>query len=414
MLVGKILCVDDDLTVLTALRAVLSALGPGCSVETAQSGDEALDIEAELRSKGKSLALVIADFIMPGMRGDDLLVRLHARSPETINVMLTGQSDFEGVKNAINHANLYRFIEKPFHNEDIVLTAKSALEAYHQKQELTQQNEQLRRLNRALQETLEQLSHQRDEFARSEARATISTLVASVMHELATPVGLSATTADMLFFSGKSMRTALDAGTLTRHSLNEFVETVNEGSDLLTSNLRRATELMQNFMQMAADQASERRRMFELGLTVKEILAAMSPSLKTKPHRVVMEIPSGIHMNSLPGALGQVIINAINNAYLHAFEGRSHGTVTIRARQELERVHLSVSDDGIGISADDLKRVKEPFFSTKIGRGGTGLGLSIVDNLVHKALCGTLDIHSVVNEGTTLSICIPNDLSATA
>jgi DNA-binding NtrC family response regulator len=126
-----ILCVDDDLTVLTSLRTLLGKfLGPGHTIEIAESGDEALEIQRYLATQEKEISVVVSDFLMPHMRGDELLVKLHELSPKTIKIMLTGQSDFDGVKRAINGANLYRFIEKPFNNADILLSVKSAVQAY--------------------------------------------------------------------------------------------------------------------------------------------------------------------------------------------------------------------------------------------------------------------------------------------
>ena len=148
---GIILCVDDDSTVLNALRSVFAKhFGSELQVEFAESGDEALEIAAELREQGRELGLVISDFMMPGMKGDEFLVRLHDASPNTVKILLTGQSDLTGVKRAINHANLYRFLEKPFMNEDIVLTVRGAVRAYFQERDLIRQNEELRRLNAEL------------------------------------------------------------------------------------------------------------------------------------------------------------------------------------------------------------------------------------------------------------------------
>jgi diguanylate cyclase (GGDEF)-like protein len=148
---GIILCVDDDSTVLHALRSVFSShFGPEIEVEFAESGDEALEIANELKEQGRELGLVISDFMMPGMKGDEFLVRLHDLSPNTVKILLTGQSDLTGVKRAINHANLYRFLEKPFLNDDIVLTVKGAVRAYCQERDLIRQNEELRRLNAEL------------------------------------------------------------------------------------------------------------------------------------------------------------------------------------------------------------------------------------------------------------------------
>jgi diguanylate cyclase (GGDEF)-like protein len=148
---GIILCVDDDSTVLNALRSVLSSnFGSEVEVEFAESGAEALEIVADLRAQGKELGLIISDFMMPGLRGDELLVRLHELSPNTVKILLTGQSDLTGVKRAINDANLYRFLEKPFLNDDIVLTIRGAIRAYCQERDLIRQNEELRRMNAEL------------------------------------------------------------------------------------------------------------------------------------------------------------------------------------------------------------------------------------------------------------------------
>lgn len=142
-----VLCVDDDLTILRSLRDMLSrVLGSAARVEIASNGFEAIEFLKELQQEGQALSLIIADFIMPRMRGDELLVTAHNMSPDTVTIMLTGQSDLEGVKNAINNANLYRFLEKPFNNADMVLTVRAALDLHAQRQELALLREQHERL----------------------------------------------------------------------------------------------------------------------------------------------------------------------------------------------------------------------------------------------------------------------------
>jgi DNA-binding NtrC family response regulator len=135
-----ILCVDDDKTVLQALRSVLvQNFGQECEVELAESGQEALELCEELHAEGKEVSVVISDFIMPTMRGDELLVRLHERNPAMVKIMLTGQSDFAGVKRIINEANLFRFMEKPFRNDDLLMNARSALRSHTRERELLSQ-----------------------------------------------------------------------------------------------------------------------------------------------------------------------------------------------------------------------------------------------------------------------------------
>jgi putative two-component system response regulator len=160
---GTIVCVDDDANVLSSLRDVLcNNLGQGVDVEFAESGEEALDICDDLKADGRPMSVIISDYIMPKMRGDDLLIAIHERSPETVTIMLTGQSDMVGVQRAINQAALYRFIEKPFINEDLLLTVRTALAAYNQERAIHAQNAYLKKANEELANLSRELSDTRD------------------------------------------------------------------------------------------------------------------------------------------------------------------------------------------------------------------------------------------------------------
>lgn len=220
---GIILCVDDDTTVLIALRTLLTHALEGLHlIEIAESGEEALEIVRDLESSGHRVSVVISDFIMPGMRGDELLIQLHQISPQTVTIMLTGQSDFEGVKRAINRANLYRFLEKPFNYDDIVLTVKSALLAYEHEFTLQQQNTQLRHLNndlevmlrkvqeseRFLEERVVQRTRELDEKnqALQQAVRTLEDVERIARHDLKTPLA-SIAAAPNLIRAGRQLST---------------------------------------------------------------------------------------------------------------------------------------------------------------------------------------------------------------
>ena len=245
---------------------------------------------------------------------------------------------------------------------------------------------------------------------RSETNAILNTLVASVSHELATPIGNGVMAASTMAQLANEFARAIVANNIKRSELVAFMDSVTAGTELLQSNLGRAAELLSKFRQVAADQASEQRREFDLAEVIMEILGAQAPSLKRHPHRVVAEIPANIRMDSQPGALGQIVINLINNAYLHAFENRTAGVLIIRAEMLDEFVRLSFTDNGIGIPEDNLEKVFQPFFSTKIGKGGTGLGLSIVQNLAEKTLGGELRVSSTVGKGTCFEILLPRNM----
>ena len=259
-----------------------------------------------------------------------------------------------------------------------------------------------------LQTAMQTLQDSQEELTRSEARATLSTLIASVSHELSTPMGNSMMAASTLTDEIPQFQAMLESGQLRRSDLAQFAQKVSDGNALVQRNLERAVELLRNFRQVAADQASEQRRHFDLRQTLKEVLDTLAPSLKTKPHQVTLEVPEGIAMDSYPGPLGQVVINLINNAYLHAFDGLASGGVfSVTATASADAVQLDFSDNGRGIGAATLGKMFEPFFSTKIGQGGTGLGMSIVENLVTQTLGGSISVQSTLGVGTAFHIRLP-------
>ena len=258
-----------------------------------------------------------------------------------------------------------------------------------------------------LQQATQTLHASQEALARSAAKATLGTLVASVSHELSTPLGNSLITASTCEDLTKRFAQLAESGKLKRTDLDEFVVQMRDGSALIERNLHRAVDLVKNFKQVAADQASEQRRSFDLAAVAREVLDTLQPSLKRYAHTVDLDVAEGLVLDSYPGALGQVLINLINNAYLHAFEGRSDGRVRIHAVSHGDGVNIRLSDNGWGMDAAHLEQLFQPFFSTKIGRGGTGLGTTIVENLVTRVLGGTLRVESTVGEGTTYHMHLP-------
>jgi signal transduction histidine kinase len=205
----------------------------------------------------------------------------------------------------------------------------------------------------------------------------------------------------------KRFQAQVDSGQLRRSDLTAYLQEMRTGSDLMERNLLRAVDLVKNFKQVAADQASEQRRMFDVGAVVNEVVNTLSPSLKRHAHRVEVNIANELWIDSYPGALGQVLINLINNAYLHAFEGMDSGCVSIDASPQAGEVVLCIADNGAGMSQELLAQLFQPFFSTKIGQGGTGLGMTIVENLVKKTLGGALRVESSVGRGSRFFIRLP-------
>jgi PAS domain S-box-containing protein len=160
-----IICVDDEKTILDSLKIELeTAFGDEYLIELAQDGEEALEVVSELLEDKYEIAVVVSDYIMPDMKGDELLKLVHEISPKTLKIMLTGQADLEAVGNAIKYAKLYRYIAKPWHTQDLSLTVKEAVNSYLQEKKLSEQNRQCQLLNQELAESIQLLSASERKF----------------------------------------------------------------------------------------------------------------------------------------------------------------------------------------------------------------------------------------------------------
>jgi signal transduction histidine kinase len=262
-------------------------------------------------------------------------------------------------------------------------------------------------MNIELTSALDRLQRAQTELVRSEKMASLGALVAGIAHELNTPIGNAVTIASTLVDEHRQFARQVESG-LTRSALTRFMEMIDEAGRSLDRNLNRAAELVGSFKQLAVDQSSYQRRAFDLHDILAEVLLAMGPTLKRGPWRIVDDVPDGIGLDSYPGPLAQVMMNLLNNAVVHAFEGRDAGTIRIRATvPQPDVVSITVADDGRGISVEDQKRLFDPFFTTRLGQGGSGLGLHIVFNLVGDLLGGTVSVTSAPGAGATFEVRVP-------
>ena len=125
---SAILCVDDEKPVLENLKAQLkSAFGNAYLYEMAEDTDEALELINELSEEQVSIIVIVSDWLMPGMKGDEFLILVHQRFPQIVKIMLTGQADEVAIERAIEHANLHLCLHKPWSEEELIATIKSAL-----------------------------------------------------------------------------------------------------------------------------------------------------------------------------------------------------------------------------------------------------------------------------------------------
>jgi len=119
----KILCVDDEPNILSAMRRMFML--SGFSIEEATSGAQALQ-----KLEQQEFHLILSDMQMPEMNGAELLAQVRQRWPKVMRLMLTGTADLKTAISAINEGEIYRYLTKPWNDEELVSTVKSALERF--------------------------------------------------------------------------------------------------------------------------------------------------------------------------------------------------------------------------------------------------------------------------------------------
>ncbi len=146
----RLLIVDDEQNILSSLRRLLRR--ESYELATASTGEEALRVMKE-----RPADVVISDYRMPGMTGTELLREIQSRWPDTVRIILSGYSEVNAIIAAINEGWIYKFITKPWNDEEILLSVRRAVEQYelvaenkHMACEISRQNEELLELNKLL------------------------------------------------------------------------------------------------------------------------------------------------------------------------------------------------------------------------------------------------------------------------
>ncbi|MGG6263624.1 hybrid sensor histidine kinase/response regulator [Leptolyngbya sp. AN03gr2] len=390
-----VICVDDEPLVLESLKIELKrVLGDACLIETAEGSEEALEIFDELQNSGEyEVALVLADYIMPGLKGDELLEHIHDRSPQTLNIMISGQADLEAVSHALRSARLYRYISKPWTPEDINLTIVEAVQRYLQDRKIETQAEQLFSLNQSLEQQiqartqeleqkmqeLEQLSRLKDEFLHA------------VTHDLRTPVMGS-----LLVFR-RLQNQVSDPVELSRIMIDRIIESNQRQLKLLDSLL--AVQLNEHGFTLSCEP-------LDLAKLVCEIELDLEPILSENQVTIEHSIPSNLPLIQVDGfQLRRVFENLITNAIKHNPPGI---TLNLSATVEDQFLICKVEDNGMGIPEQDCERMFERYQQGSRSRRslGVGLGLYLCRQII-QAHGGQIGVMSALNEGAKFWFTLP-------
>lgn len=217
--------------------------------------------------------------------------------------------------------------------------------------------------------------------------------VANVSHELKTPVTSIKGFSEML----------LDGAVDDPNLKNEFLEIMYKESNrlqLLIEDLLRLSSLERGSFEI-------KKCPVDLVAVFEQSLQIVRPKLQMKGMEIVLKTPGQLKILADHDRLVQVMVNLLHNAIAYSPE---QTVITLAAREELGWVDISVSDQGMGISADEIPRLFERFYRIDRARsresGGTGLGLAIVKHIV-EAHHGTVTVESELGTGTTFHIHLP-------
>ncbi len=396
------------------VRNLLSSyLGESYLCSKAASADEALQLLA-----AEPHALVIADVVMPGRNGIELLREITARHPDTMVVMVSGIARTQRVLDAVR-LGAYDYLIKPCDLDVLSMTVERALErrallraARHYKVDLERRNEELRRRKTELESLQSQI-------VQSEKMASIGQLAAGVAHELNNPAGFLYGNMELLGECVRGLERLLlfyetvplageDAARAraikdeidyerTLEDLRSIVADCRDGAE----RIRDVVQNLRTFSRL--DEAEFKKVDIHEGLdsTIRLLSRYYAPG-HIKLARDYGELPP---VDCYAGQLNQVWLNLLVNA---AHATREGGEVLIITRGEGERVVVTVSDTGCGIAPEHLTRIFDPFFTTKPVGEGTGLGLSVTYSIVERH-SGEITIESELGKGTTFTVTLPVD-----
>jgi signal transduction histidine kinase len=390
-----VLTIDDDQYVRESLANFLEDFG--YTVLQAEDGLQGLQLLAAHRPD-----LILVDLRMPRMDGLQVLAKVQQVAPEIPIMVVSGAGDIRDVVEALRRG-AWDYLVKPIQDMNILLhSVQNCLE----RARLQAQN---REYQQSLEESLDKLHRTQKEMIHSAKMAALGDLVAGVAHEVNTPIGVSVTAASFLAERTRQIRELYQNGEMKRSDLEKYLSLAEESSASVLSNLERAAELVQSFKKVAADQSSEEKRAFEMKNYLEQILVSLRPQFKRTPHRVHMDCPEGLTLDSYPGAIMQIMTNLIMNSLIHGFADGKPGEILVSVEAAGDNVVLAYRDTGVGMDQEQKERIYDPFYTTTRGSGGTGLGMNIVYNLVTQTLKGSILLETSPGQGAIFILTLPRD-----
>jgi DNA-binding response OmpR family regulator len=383
-----ILIVDDNPTNLNVLVDYLEEYG--FEIMIAKSGEIGLK-----RVKVTKPDIILLDVMMPGIDGFETCRQLKANE-HTRDIPIIFMTALDNVEDKVRGFELgaVDYVTKPIEQKEVLARINTHLS--------------IRDLTYKLRVKIDELTQTRLELVQSEKMASLGRLVAGFAHELNTPLGIAVSSASSLQDNSDLINHLLEQEEVDEDELLDNLQSINQAAHLTLSHLKRATNLVKSFKRTAVDQVSDKLRDFEVKEVIEDTINTLHNQFKNSDIEIVLNCPIDLKINSLPGALEQILTQLLMNSLIHGFnEGQDAGLIKIDVQLKEEALYLEYSDTGKGIAEENVAKIFEPFFSTYRAHGGSGLGMYICYNLVTTQLKGSINCESLPEKGIQFSISYP-------
>ena len=378
-----VLFVDDERITLARVQRLVKA--EDYRPIFAASGSQALEI-----MDSEKVDVLVTDLMMPGMDGMTLLDWVQAEYPETIRVMMTTVSDTEHLLEAINRGSVYRYIVKPWNNEEYLVTVRQAVEMYALQEDRSRLLGQLENANLVLRGRIQQRTSQVIDLYN---KAEIGKYAAEIVHNLNNPL--------------QAIFGALDLSQIAMEQDPPDNELLTKMHDRITKSADSLRKIIRTILLHSKDRALIHNEPVDINGLIEDELEffKLNATFKNK-------VEKNIKLDkSLPAVYGssiqikQILDNLVKNA-IDAMEETEEKGLTILTSHDKEWVSIEISDTGTGIEKKLLEKIFLPDYSTKPHDKGTGLGLASVRSMV-AAYDGTVTVQSKPGKGATFTVRLP-------
>lgn len=381
----RVLIVDDEESVLVTMKAILEM--DGYATEAVLTGTEAVT-----RLRAGEYDLVLTDLRLGDMNGQEVLAEVHRRSPETVAIVLTGYASLESAIGSLREG-AYDYLIKPCDVEELRSTVRRGLERRALGQQLRERVSDLERANRRIEEMNAELEARVLE-ATAELRTAVESLkeldqlksqfISIASHELRTPI-TSMRGFVQIALRGLRRREAGGAPTASDWQReNAALIQQLEVAERQTLRLGRLVDELLDVSRIQAGRLEFSLGQVDLGRLVSEVVAPLQ--VRSTAHSISTRVNGDdVAVWGDADRLEQVVTNLVENAIKYSPEG---GRVEAEVSSGPDEVRVVVADQGVGIPAEQLERIFDPFYRFESGTathvGGIGLGLYISRSIVER------------------------------